>query len=367
MTEHAPAPSHPVELWTGAHGVPGFAAKRAVELEAEGWTGMGIVDSQCLSGDVYVAAALAGVATSRLKLATAVTNPVTRHPAAAASAAASVQAETGGRFVLGIGRGDSALAYLGMAPAPPAYFERHLERLQGYLRREEVPFDPDTDLVNGLRSAASLRMDNAPTSSRLRWLRDANPKVPVDVAASGPKVIEIAARHADAITFAVGVDPDRLRWAVDHARRARAAAGLDPAGLQLGTYVPLFVDDDRDRAREALRGGVGSYARFSVMHGTVAGPVAESQRETLTNVHRAYDMHAHFAHGSAQSRQLTEEVIDAFSIAGPVGYCLERLQELREMGLTRFYVTGPGRGADPELAAASHRRIVEHVLPALLG
>ena len=92
---------------------------------------MGIVDSQCLSGDPYVAAALAGAATSTLKLATAVTNTATRHPAVAATAAASVQAETGGRFVLGIGRGDSALAYLGLAPAPPAQFERHLERLQG--------------------------------------------------------------------------------------------------------------------------------------------------------------------------------------------------------------------------------------------
>ena len=37
--------------------------------------------------------------------------------------------------------------------------------------------------------------------------------MPIDVAASGPKVIEIAARHADAITFAVGVDPYRLGWA----------------------------------------------------------------------------------------------------------------------------------------------------------
>ena len=83
---------------------------------------MGIVDSQCLSGDPYIAAAMAGAATTTLKVATAVTNSATRHPAVAATAAASVQAETGGRFVLGIGRGDSALAYLGMAPAPVAQF-----------------------------------------------------------------------------------------------------------------------------------------------------------------------------------------------------------------------------------------------------
>jgi 5,10-methylenetetrahydromethanopterin reductase len=309
---------------------------------------------------------MAAVATTTLKLATAVTNTATRHPAVAATAAASVQAESGGRFVLGIGRGDSALAYLGLAPAPPKQFEHHLARLQAYLRREEVPFDMEADAVNGLKSADTLHMDSAPKVSRLRWLRE-GVKVPIDVAASGPQVIAIVARHADANTFAVGVHPDRLGWAVQHAREARTASGQDPDSLGLGTYVPLAVDDDPRKARELLRGGVGSYARFSVMHGTVAGPVAESQRQTLTNVHRAYDMHAHFTHGSRQSQQLDDETIDAFAIAGPVSYCLDRLAELHEMGLRRFYLTGPGRGADADEARISHERIVEHILPAVLG
>src|SRR3954470_11885630 len=113
------------ELWSSSHGIHGFAAKRARQLEDEGWTGMGIVDSQCLSGDPYVAAAMAGAATTTLKLATAVTHTATRHPPVAATAAATVQAETGGRFVLGIGRGDSALAYIGMAPAPLGQFAHH--------------------------------------------------------------------------------------------------------------------------------------------------------------------------------------------------------------------------------------------------
>jgi 5,10-methylenetetrahydromethanopterin reductase len=356
-----------IEVWTGSHGVPGNAGPQARRLEDEGWTGMGIVDSQCLSGDPYVAAALAAAATTRLKLATAVTNPVTRHPAVAATSAASVQAESGGRFVLGIGRGDSALAYIGLAPAPPAQFERHLTRLQGYLRAEEVPFDLETDAVNGLKPVETLHMDSAPSASRLRWLRGQGPKVPVDVAASGPRVIDIAARLADAVTFAVGVDPDRIGWAIGQARAARAAAGLDPDGLGLGSYVPLAVDNDRARARELLRGGVGSYARFSVMHGTVAGPVTEAQRHTLTEVHRAYDMHAHFKQGSRQSQQLDAATIDAFAIAGPASYCVERLSELYQMGLRRFYLTGPGRGADADAARASHQRIVEQVLPALVS
>jgi 5,10-methylenetetrahydromethanopterin reductase len=355
------------ELWTAAQSVPGYPARRAKRLEAEGWTGMGVVDSQSLSGDVYVALALAGAATDRLQLGSAVTNSATRHPAVTAAAAATVQAESNGRFVLGIARGDSALAHLGLAPAPLKQFEHYLARLQAYLRGDEVPFDLETDAVSGLRSADTLQMDAAPKASRLTWMNGEVPKVPVDVAASGPKVIEIGARHADAITFAVGADTKRIWWAIDLARSARVADGLDPATLGLGAYLPLAVDPDRRAARELLRGVVGSYARFSVMHGRVAGPVADAQRESLTAVHRSYDMGAHFTHGSAQSQQLTDDVIDSFTIAGPTSYCLERLAELHEMGLRRFFLIGPAYGADLEAARDSYRRIVNEILPAVLA
>jgi hypothetical protein len=53
-----------IEFWTGGHGLPRTAAVRARRLEAEGWTGMGVVDSQCLSGDPFVALAMAAAATS---------------------------------------------------------------------------------------------------------------------------------------------------------------------------------------------------------------------------------------------------------------------------------------------------------------
>ena len=65
-------------------------------------------------------------------------------------------------------------------------------------------------------------------------------------------------------------------------------------------------------------------------------------------------------------QQVDDEALDAFAIAGPASYCVERLTELYEMGLRRFYLTGPGRGADAEAARASHRRVVAEVLPAVL-
>ena len=79
------------------------------------------------------------------------------------------------------------------------------------------------------------------------------PKVPVDVAATGPKVIAAAARHADRVTFAVGADAERIRWGMEVARAARAEAGLS-AEIPFGAYVTLIVHDDPERSDEDGRG-----------------------------------------------------------------------------------------------------------------
>lgn len=345
--------------------MPRSAVKQAKRAEDEGWDGLGLVDSQNLAGDPYIELALAAHATSTLRLGTAVTNPLTRHPAAMATAIATVQAESDGRAVLGIGRGDSALAHLGLAPAPVADFERYLARLQGYLRGEDVPFDVELDGSGSVRPSESLGMAGGPTSSRLRWLREGFVKVPVDVAATGPKVIAVAARHADQISFAVGADQERLSWAIDVARTAAVEAGRDPSELSFGAYVPVCPHPDRARAKELISGGVASFARFSVMHGSVAGPVSDEQRESLHAVHANYDMGSHFTQGSPQSAFLTDEVIDRFGIAGPSGECVERLGGLIELGLSKIYVMGAGFSSDRTETAAVRARLSTEVLPAL--
>ena len=117
-----------MEFWTPTFATPALSADFARRAEAVGWDGMLVVDSQNLWGDPYVCLALAGAAAGRLGLATSVTNPVTRYPAVTASSALSLQGSSGGRMVLGIGRGDSALAHLGRAPARLAWFEHYSRR-----------------------------------------------------------------------------------------------------------------------------------------------------------------------------------------------------------------------------------------------
>ena len=238
--------SERAEVWTMGVGLPRLTARLAERAEAAGWDG---------------GLATAAGATERLLLGTGVTNPWTRHPAATACAIASVQGESGGRAVLGIGRGDSSLAYLGLAPASVEAFSSYLTLLQTYLRGDAVAFD-DARAWGGDAPPPvdRLGLGAGPGSSRLEWLGflgDA-PKVPVDVAATGPRVIETAARLADRVTFAVGAEPERVAWAIETARRAALVGRLPDAPLSLGAYVNVVVHPDPAVARELASGSLAS-------------------------------------------------------------------------------------------------------------
>jgi len=350
----------PPEVWATGAGVPGLAARAAAAAEGAGYDGLALVDSQNLAGDCYVGLALAAKATARLRLGTGVTNPVTRHPAATAAAIAAVHAESGGRAVLGIGRGDSALAHLGYAPAAPAAFEHALRRIQGYLRGEEVPFEDDANL-------ATLGLADAPKASRLAWLPRDLPKVPVDVAATGPRMIGIGARLAERVTFAVGADPARIAWAIETAREARRKDGLDPAGLSLGAWVNVVVHDDPAVAKALGEGGLALIARFSAMHGTPVGPASDADRALLRRVHDAYDMNRHARTGSQQAALLDAGFAARFAVFGPPAHAIARLRELLALGLERLMIVGASIGADRAQARACEARFVREVLPALKG
>src|SRR6478672_11505649 len=116
----------------------GTVVHQAERAEQLGWDGITFTDSQNLIGDPFVAVALAAAAVDRLRFATGVTNAYTRHPAALANVAATVQETSGGRFVLGIGRGDTALFHLGRKPMPVAEFTTAVTELQTYLANETI-------------------------------------------------------------------------------------------------------------------------------------------------------------------------------------------------------------------------------------
>ena len=199
-----------------------------------------------------------------------------------------------------------------------------------------------------------LTLADAPEASSIRWAGDEphKPKVPVEVSASGPRVISIAARQADRVMLAVGADPKRIAWGIDTAREAARNAGQDPNALSIGAYVNVVCHDDPAVGRELGRPTTGAFARFSAMYGEVAGPTGEGQADVLRRVHDRYDMNAHGQQRAGQITALTDDFIDDYAIVGPPDYCADRLTELGELGVKKFVIigpnavvpTGPGRG-----------------------
>lgn len=353
-----------MELWTQTPASPRGTAKTARAAEGAGWHGLSVVDSQNMSGDCFVALTVAAMSTERLLLGTAVGNSVTRAAAVNASAALSVNAVSGGRFVFGIGRGDSALAHLGRAPGRIRHFETHLRQVQAYLRGDSVPFEEIAFPDDVAPRIDELELASGPGASSLPWVNTDRPKVPVEVAATGPRIIGIAAVHAERVMFALGADPERIAWGMDVARQARRDASLDPDGVAFGAYVQCVCNPDLAAARDLIKGAVSLFARFSVMHGTTVGPASGATNDAFHKIHDAYDMGGHSKNQSAQAATLTPEFIDYFGIVGSPERCIERLQGLSELGLDKVVVAGQFQMGETPEGVASRELMEAEVVPA---
>ena len=93
-----------------------------------------------------------------------VTNPVTREPAVTASAHATLQDISGGRIVMGMGRGDSAVRVMGRQPTKIVEFERRLKMIKAFMNGRPVEWEGQ--------------------DIQLKWAQDA-PEIPLYVAATG--------------------------------------------------------------------------------------------------------------------------------------------------------------------------------------
>ena len=335
------------EIWMMAFPAPGAFGQMARMVEESGFDGIGVVDTQNLAADPYSELCIAAHATKHLKLRTAVTNPVTRHPAVTASAIATVQAESGGRAVLGIGRGDSAVAKIGARAPASKDFARYISQVQGFLRGEEVTLD------NGYKS-------------RNEWIARGNlPKVPLDVAATGPRVIEVGATLADSVSFAVGADPDRLVWAIGHARQARKKAGLDPSTLKLGAFLNVVVHPDNARARAMARGTVGTIAHFSGMSRDATAGMRPDDRAVAEKIGETYDMTRHTRGDAGHAQYIDDAFVDRFAIAGPSAHCVKRFEAILKLGLDHLIIVGPGADVAPSEAMQCVGFFRSEVLPIL--
>ena len=322
---------------------PGTAREIAERTEAAGFSHLAFGDTQNIGPEAWGQLMLAASASERIRLGTGVTNPVTRDAAITASAALALQVESEGRAFCGIGRGDSALAKIGRRPERVDVFGRYLDHLRGYLAGELV--------------------DRDGTKSRIEWSAALDlPPVPVEVAATGPRVIELAAQRADGILFCLGADPEVLARALESARSSARAVGRDPDSLRCGAFVNCVVDDDVSSAREIARGGVSVFARFSGWSKRAVVPRTAELEAATSELGNSYEMDEHAQAANRGAQELDDAFIDQFAVLGPPARVKERFEALARVGLD-FVTIAPGSSdMDWEAGWRSIERIGREVI-----
>ena len=181
--------------------------------------------------DGLAVAAAAAVLTERVPLVSAVVDTVRRHPVLLAQTALTIDHLAKGRFILGLGSGESenTLPYGFDFSRSVSRFEEALAVIQ-LLWRSDGPVDFDGQFYS-LRHA---RLDTEPYGGRLP---------PIWIGASGPRMMALAARYADAFNTAWYADPQAVAKKRDELYAACERVGRDPATIALtaGASVQLLA------------------------------------------------------------------------------------------------------------------------------
>jgi 5,10-methylenetetrahydromethanopterin reductase len=109
--------------------------------EEAGYSHIWVGDSHLIWREAYVNMAAMALNTTKVKLGTGVTNPLTRHPSVVGSAYATLEEYAPGRMIMGIGLGDSSVETMGMKPAKLSYFETTIGQLRDLLDGKEVQLE----------------------------------------------------------------------------------------------------------------------------------------------------------------------------------------------------------------------------------
>jgi coenzyme F420-dependent glucose-6-phosphate dehydrogenase len=202
------------------------------------------VDDTSASGYAYATIGAMAQVTEKVEFATGVTTPLFRyHPAVVAQAAATLDRLSGGRFHLGVGTGENLNE--GPLGLPfPKYAERAarmseaLQIMRRLLDGEKLDFDGEY-----------YRTDRAKLYSPPLG------KVPIWLAAGGPKSAALAAQLADGIITSVKDPAVTRERVIEPAEAAAEAAGRPPVPLLASRWSVRAENDDQAwQALSAWRG-----------------------------------------------------------------------------------------------------------------
>jgi len=303
----------------GRHETLEETAELARQAEACGFDDMTIIDSQNLSRDVYVQLAVAAMNTSKIRLGTGVTNPITRHPTVTANAIATVNELSGGRAFLGLGGGVSSVWTMGVKTQPLRDVREMVEFLRKYMAGEEAEYKG--------------------TTAHSEWVRDT---VPIYLGSGGPKSLFQAGQVADGV-IATGSRPEMVRWRCDQIKRGAAEANRDPSTIDIWARIIVYVTDDAPEKALPETGHYATQAGYAVLHepqfDELRAKLEEEERgiiEEFKAVADAYEPYAHEAKNARHGKFATQRVVDYYHLVGTADSIVERIKVLRDCGVTNI-------------------------------
>jgi len=187
--------------------------KATALAETQGFTHAWFGDSQMVWADVYQCMALSAIKTTTIKLGTNVTNPSSRSAPVTACNFATLNVLAPGRVIMGIGTGNTSRRTLGMPAAKLGELRTHVEVCRGLLSGATVPYQEG----ERRRMIRFLNPDSGMINLR-------NP-IPIYVAASGPKTLELAGEIGDGVILFGTVGDSLLEYTLGHIRRGAERAG----------------------------------------------------------------------------------------------------------------------------------------------
>jgi probable F420-dependent oxidoreductase len=323
-------------------------ARRVIDLakraEAYGFDYVWTFDSHILWEEPYVIYSQILNETRNVIVGPMVTNPATRDWTVTASTYATLNEMYGNRTVCGIGRGDSAVRVTNGAPTT-------LKTLR--------------DAVHVIREMGNGRsVDYKGTELRLPWA--AKSELGVWVAAYGPKALQLTGEVADGFILQLA-DLSIAEWTIGAVRDAATAVGRDPADVTICVAAPAYVTDGTPEGlahgREQCRwfgGMVGNHVADIVeRYGDDTAAVPQALTEYIKH-RQGYDYNEHGQAGNSHTQFVPDEIVDRFCIVGPIETHIERMNQLKELGVDQFAIYLQHDDKDHTLAAYG-----EKVMPAV--
>jgi probable F420-dependent oxidoreductase len=306
----------------------------AVKAESYGFTHAWTFDSHLLWQEPYVVYSQILSATHRMTVGPMVTNPATRDWTVTASLFATLNDMFGNRTVCGIGRGDSAVRVINGAPVTLKTLRESIAVIRGLANGEAVDYKGN--------------------QLRFPWSRGS--KLPVWVAAYGPKALALTGEVADGFILQLA-DPAITEWSIAAVRKAAADAGRDPESITICVAAPAYVTDGtpeglahgRDQCRW-FGGMVGNHVADIVARYGAEAAVPRALSDYIAG-RQGYDYNSHGKAGNTHTDFVPDEVIDRFCLIGPPAAQVERLAELASLGVDQFALYLQHDAKDSTLAA----------------